>query len=91
MIINIKNKDIKDNSPLELSKVEFWNLFLTLRNSENLTPKEIEVLSEHLAGEPKAYKGNYKKYVDKLKEKNLVLQPRDTPKQVTLQININVT
>lgn len=91
MIINIKNKDIKDDTPLNLTSVEFWNLFLTLRNDKQLTKKEIEVFSEHLGGSPKEHKGNYKKYVDKLKEKNLVLEPRKYPKQVTLQIKINVT
>lgn len=91
MIINIKNKDIKDNTHLELSKKEFWILFLTLRNPKNLSPKEIEILSEHLAGEPKPLKGNYKTYVNNLKKKNIDLSPKNTPKQSTLQININVT
>ena len=91
MIINVKNKDIKDATPLELTKTEFWNLFLNIRNTENLTSKEIEVLSEHLAGSPKEHKGNYKKYVEKLEKKGLSLEPKSIPNKVTLQININVT
>jgi hypothetical protein len=91
MIINIKNKDIKDNTPLEFTKTEFWDLFLNIRNTKNLTSKEIEVLAEHLAGEPKEYKGNYKKYVEKLEKKGLSLKPKSIPNKVTLQININVT
>jgi len=91
MTINIKNKDPKDDSPIELNTQEFWQLFLTLRNNKGLTNKEIEILSEHLAGTQKAHKGNYKKYVTGLVEKGISLEPREAPVKSTIQIKINVT
>ena len=91
MIINIKNKNPGDDTPLELTKKEFWSLFLTLRNTKQLTNKEIDVLSDHISGQPKELKGNYKKYVKSLKDKNIDLSERETPKQSTLQIKVNVT
>lgn len=91
MIINIKNNDIKDDSALNLTEKEFWKLFLQLRNPNKLTNKEIDVLSDHLVGEPKALKGNYKTYVERLEEKKISLQPKKAPKVATLQIKINVT
>jgi hypothetical protein len=91
MIINIKNKNVSTDTPLELSKREFWQLFLTIRNTNQLTGKEIDVLSDHIVGEAKELKGNYKTYVDKLLQKNISLEKRTTPTKSTFQIKINVT
>ena len=91
MTINIKNKNPSDDTPLELNEKEFWNLFLTLRNSDKLTAKEIDVLSDHLSGQAKKHTGNYKTYVDRILEKGISLEERKAPKRATIQIKINVT
>ena len=91
MIINIKNKNPSDDTSIELTPKEFWKLFLSIRNTNQLTDKEIDVLSDYIVGQPKKLKGNYKTYVDRLTEKGMKLEERKTPKQATIQIKINVS
>ena len=89
MIINVKNNDPRDDTPLDLTPKEFWTLFLTLRTT--LTNKEIDVASDFFSGNPKPIKGNYKTYVNKLKKKGIELKERTIPTNPTIQIKINVT
>lgn len=94
MIFNLLNKDLNDKQPIDLTEKEFWILFLTIRNTvqERLTKKEIEIVAEHLSGtQPEKPKGNYKTYLNKIKEKGVSLSRKQLPNKLTLQINAAIT
>ena len=80
---------MNNDTPIALSRKEFWKLYLKIKTN-NLTTKEIDIVAEHWAGAPKPLKGNYKAYVQKIRDKGIPLTNQSTPKEITLQININI-
>ena len=74
MDINIWKNKTSDKTPIKVSKKEFWSTFLTLRNikTQQLKPKEIDILSDYLSNTvPDKPDSNYKTYVKKMEKRNL--------------------
>ena len=91
IVLNVLKKDIRDDTLISMNEKEFWKLYLSIK-TDNLTDKEIDILSDYRAGTvPEKPSANYKTYSKKIKGKGYLLERQKVEGVIKLQININVT
>ena len=91
MVLNILNKDQSSPTTLQLTKKEFWKLYIRIK-LDFLTTKEIDVLSDIWSGAVKEIRGNYRTYIKRLESYKIPLKEQTIPtKDISLHINIHIS